>query len=355
LSNTETYCRIAVCRNAGTGVWTRCPRHGASIDILGRSGDNTISSLSPQGQIILLSALSLVFTFINGFQGSSNVVATMIASRAMSVRRALLLAGAAGFVAPFIFGLAVAETIGKEILDPATMDVEIICAALLGAIVWTGGLIGSVLIARGPQAIQTAGLVKITLALLVSPFAGLLAGYLLMKTILFLCRAASPRVNRLFKRLQILTALALALSRGSNDAQKGMGLIAMSLISVGIQSAFTVPPWAIIACATAIAVGTSIAGIRIIKTVGSKIYRVRPIHGFASQAAAAGVIFSAAMLGGPVSSTQVVSSTVMGVGSAQRVSSVRWRVVNRIAKTWITTIPASAAIAALLYLLIKAF
>jgi len=331
-----------------------------------------VTTLSPQGQIILLSALSLVFTFINGFQGSSNVVATMIASRAMSARRALLLAGAAGFVAPFIFGLAVAKTIGKEILDPATMDVEIICAALLGAIVWTlttwflglpsssshallGGLIGSVLIARGPQAIQTAGLVKITLALLVSPFAGLLAGYLLMKTILFLCRAASPRVNRLFKRLQILTALALALSRGSNDAQKGMGLIAMSLISVGIQSAFTVPPWAIIACATAIAVGTSIAGIRIIKTVGSKIYRVRPIHGFASQAAAAGVIFSAAMLGGPVSSTQVVSSTVMGVGSAQRVSSVRWRVVNRIAKTWITTIPASAAIAALLYLLIKAF
>jgi len=331
-----------------------------------------VTTLSPQGQIILLSALSIVFTLINGFQGSSSVVATMIASRAMSVRRALLLAGAAGFVAPFVFGLAVAETIGKEIVDPATIDVEIICAALVGAIAWTlttwflglpsssshallGGLIGSVLIARGPQAIQAAGLVKITLALLVSPFAGLLAGYLLMKIILFLCRAASPRVNRLFKRLQILTALALALSRGANDAQKGMGLIAMSLISVGIQSAFAVPTWAIIACATAIGIGTSIGGIRIIKTVGAKIYRVRPIHGFASQAAAAGVIFSAAMLGGPVSSTQVVSSTVMGVGSAQRVSSVRWRVVNRIAKTWIITIPASAAIAALLYLLIKAF
>ena len=138
------------------------------------------------------------------------------------------------------------------------------------------------------------------------------------------------------------------------DAQKGMGLIAMSLISVGIQSAFTVPTWATIACATAIGIGTSIGGLRIIKTVGAKIYRVRPIHGLASQAAAASVIFGAAMLGGPVSSTQVVSSTIMGVGSAQRVSSVRWRVVNRIAKTWIITIPASAAIAALLYLLIKA-
>ena len=330
-----------------------------------------MTTLSPQGQIILLSALSLAFTFINGFQGSSNVVATMIASRAMSARRALLLAGAAGFVAPFIFGLAVAKTIGEGVVDPATIDVEIISAALVGAISWTlttwylglpsssshallGGIIGSVLIARGPQAIRTAGLVKITLALLVSPFAGMLAGYLLMKIILFLCRAASPKVNWLFKRLQILTALALALSRGANDAQKGMGLIAMSLISVGIQSTFIVPTWAVMACATAIGIGTSIGGIRIIKTVGAKIYRVRPIHGLASQAAAASVIFSAAMLGGPVSSTQVVSSTIMGVGSAQRVSGVRWGVVAQIAKTWIITIPASSTIAALLYLLIKA-
>ncbi len=329
-----------------------------------------MSTLSPQAQVILLSALALVFSLLNGFQGSGNVVATIIASRAMSARRALLLAGAAALVAPFLFGTAVAATIGKGIVAPTTVDAKIICAALLGAIAWSlttwyvglpsssshallGGILGSVLIAHGPEHIQTGGLLRAGLPLLISPFVGMIGGYLLMKAVLFLCRPASPRVNRLFKRLQVLTSLALALSRGANDAQKGMGIIAMSLVSVGIQSTFEVPTWATTACAVAIAVGTSIGGRRVIKTVGSRIYRVRPIHGFASQAAAASVVFGAALLGGPVSTTQVVSSTVMGVGSAERLSRVRWGVVSRIIMTWVVTIPASSVIAALLYVLIR--
>ena len=329
-----------------------------------------MTALSAQDQAIILSALALIMDFFNGFHGNSNVVATMIASRAMSARRALLLASAAGFVAPFVFGVAVAETIGKGIVDPGIVDAKIIAAALVGATAWSlttwylglpsssshallGGLIGSALAGRGLGSVQTPGLVKAALALLVSPFAGMIAGYLLMKLTLFLCRSASPKINRLFKRLQVLTALSLALSYGANSGQRGMGVIAMSLVSVGIQNAFEVPSWAILSCAGAIALGTCIGGSRIIKTVGSKIYRVRTVHGFVSQAAAAGVIFGAGLLGGPVSATQVISSTVMGVGSAERLSKVRWGVVSQIITTWLTTIPASAAIAALLYSLVR--
>jgi len=330
-----------------------------------------VTALSPQVQAIILTGLAISFDFLNGFHDSSNIVATMIASRAMSARNALVLAGTATAVAPFLFGLAVAETIGKGIVDPTTLNAETIFAALIGAIAWNlitwylglpsssshtllGGLLGSVLIAQGPQVIHAGGLYKVILALLISPPAGLLAGYLLMKITRFLCLAASPKANWLFKRLQIITAIALALGFGTNDAQKSMGIITMSLVTLGIQSSFVVPTWAILACAAALALGTSLGGWRIIKTVGAKIYRVRPIHGFAAQAAAAGVIFGAALLGGPVSTTQVVSSTIIGVGSAERVSSVRWGIASRIATTWIITIPASSAIAALVYLLIKA-
>ena len=330
-----------------------------------------MTALSPQVQAIILTSLAISFDFLNGFHDSSNIVATMIASRAMSARKALLLASIATLAAPFLFGVAIAETVGKGIVEPTALDAKTIFAALIGAITWNlitwylglpsssshallGGLLGSVLVARGPQVIQADGLLKVMLLLLISPLAGLATGYLLMKVTLFLCRAASPKVNWLFKRLQVLSALALALSYGTNDAQKSMGVIAMSLVTLGIQSDFVVPTWAILACATALALGTSLGGWRLIKTVGSKIYRIRPVHGFASQVAAASVIFGAALLGGPVSTTQVVSSTVMGVGSAERVSSVRWGVAGRIATTWIITIPTSAAIAALLYLLIKA-
>ena len=329
-----------------------------------------MAALSPQIQAIILAGLAISFDFLNGFHDSSNIVATMIASRAMSARSALALASLATLAAPFLFGVAVAKTVGEGIVDPTVLDSKVIAAALLGAIAWDlitwyfglpsssshallGGILGSVLIARGPQYIHPSGLLKIVLALFISPPAGMAAGYLLMKTSLFLSQSASPRVNWLFKRLQILTALALALSYGTNDAQKSMGVITMALVTLGIQREFVVPTWVIVACASAISLGVSLGGWRIIKTVGSRIFRVRPIHGFASQTAAASVIFSAALLGGPVSTTQVVSSTIMGVGSAERISSVRWGVAGRIAMTWLVTIPAASCIAALTYLLVR--
>jgi len=320
---------------------------------------------------VIITVIALVFDFLNGFHDSSNIVATIIASRALSPRKALLLASTAEFAAPFLFGVAVASTIGSEIVDPNVITVEVITASLIGAIVWNlitwyfglpsssshaliGGMLGSVFISVGPAAIQSRGVIKVLVALFVSPPLGLICGYLAMRATLFLVSGASPRVNLFFKRGQILTALALALGHGTNDAQKTMGIITMALVTLGIQSHFAVPTWVILACALAISLGTATGGWRIIRTLGSKFYRIRPVHGFTAQASAATIILAAALLGGPVSSTQVISSAIMGVGSAERISKVRWGVVGDILTTWVVTIPAAALIGAAAHRLIVA-
>ena len=196
---------------------------------------------------------------------------------------------------------------------------------------------------------------KVIIFLFVSPIIGLIAGFIFMKTVLFLAKGFSPKINWFFKRSQIATSLALALSHGTNDAQKTMGIITMSLMILNFQKDFTVPIWAVAACALSIGLGTASGGWRIIKTMGGGIYRIRPVHGFASQGASAVVILSAALLGGPVSTTQVVSTAIMGVGAAERVSKVRWGVAEDILATWVITIPASAMVAALFYLIIRHF
>jgi len=246
------------------------------------------------------------------------------------------------------------------------VTIPIILAASLSAIVWNiitwwlgipsssshalvGGLVGAVGIGFGFQDIQPTGLGKVLLALFFSPLLGLTVGYLIMKFVLFLARGASPRINMLFRRLQWFTALWLALSHGTNDAQKTMGLITMGLVATGYLSRFEVPWWVILLSATAIALGTATGGWRLIRTLGGKFYKIRPIHGFASQLSSAAVIMGAALLGGPVSTTQVVSSSIIGVGSAERLSKVRWGVAGNILITWVITIPVSAAMAALLY------
>jgi PiT family inorganic phosphate transporter len=178
---------------------------------------------------------------------------------------------------------------------------------------------------------------------------GLVAGFFLMKTVLYLARGASPRINSLFKRGQWGTALWLALSHGTNDAQKTMGIIAMALLADGLITSFRVPLWVVALSASAIALGTALGGWRLIRTLGGKFYKIRPVHGFTSQIASATVIMGAALLGGPVSTTQVVSSAILGVGSAERVSKVRWGVAGNIAAAWLLTIPATAAVAALIY------
>jgi PiT family inorganic phosphate transporter len=316
--------------------------------------------------IVLLIGVALLYDFMNGFHDSSNVVATIISSRAVSPRVALLMSAVAHFSAPFLFGVAVARTIGHEVVAQEAVTVPVILAAALSAIVWNvitwwlgipsssshaliGGLVGAVAVSFGLQNIQLTGLGKILMALFISPLLGLTAGYVIMKLVLFLVRGASPRVSTLFKRLQWITSLGLALSHGTNDAQKTMGIITMGLVATGYLSRFEVPYWVILMSATAIALGTALGGWRIIRTLGAKFYKVRPIHGFTSQLTSAAVIMGAALLGGPVSTTHVVSSSIIGVGSAERLSKVRWGVAGNIAVAWVVTIPASALMAALLY------
>jgi len=320
--------------------------------------------------VVLFVGLALVFDFLNGFHDSSNIVATMIASRALSGRQALTITALAEFAGPFLFGVAVATTLGNEVLTVGTLKLSVTLAALIASIVWNiitwwlgipsssshalvGGLIGAAVVDNGWGVVKLAGLGKVTLALAISPLVGLVAGYLAMKLVLFLARGASPKINEFFKRSQIVTALALALSHGTNDAQKTMGVITLGLVSAGLLQEFKVPLWVVAACAGAIALGTATGGWRLIRTLGGKFYKVRPVHGFTTQIASAGVILGAAILGGPVSTTQVVSSAILGVGSAERVSKVRWGVAGQIALAWLTTMPVAALLAAGLAVILR--
>jgi PiT family inorganic phosphate transporter len=319
--------------------------------------------------LIIIIVLALIFDFLNGFHDSSNIVATMISSRALSPRFALGMTAVAEFSGPFLFGVAVATTIGSEIVDPAVITSAVIIAALASAIVWNlftwyfgwpsstshaliGGLIGSAGVAEGLSSLDLAGLEKVLIALFLSPILGLVFGYLVLKALYFLARGATPRINTLFKRGQLATALALALSHGTNDAQKTMGIMAMAMVTTGYVTEFQVPWWVIALSASAISLGTLTGGWRLIRTLGGKFYKIRPVHAFASQLTSASIILGAALLGGPVSTTQVVSSAIMGAGAADRVSKVRWTVARDIAVAWLLTIPISALVAAGLYLVV---
>ncbi|MCA9918322.1 MAG: inorganic phosphate transporter [Anaerolineales bacterium] len=315
---------------------------------------------------ILLLITALIFDFLNGFHDSANIVATPIASRAMPPQRVLWLAAAAHFVGPFLFGVAVAETIGKGLTDPVHVTMPVVIAAMLAAVIWNvvtwylgipassshalvGGVVGAVMVASGFDAIQTSGLTTVLVALFLSPILGLAIGYLLMKLTLFLTRGATPRINTFFKRAQVVTAVGLALSHGANDAQKTMGIITLGLVVEGMITEFAVPVWVIAASAGAIALGTAMGGWRLIRTLGGRIYKIRPVDGFVSQISGAAIILGAALMGGPVSTTQVMSSSIMGAGSAQRFTKVRWQVGYEMLIAWVLTIPVSGLLAALFY------
>ena len=322
--------------------------------------------------LVAVIVLALGFDFLNGIHDSSNVVATMISSRALSPRMALFITAIANFVGPFVFGVAVANTIGHEIVSAESINMPVILAALVSAIVWNiltwilgcpsssshaliGGTLGAVVIGAGWQSIEMTGLLKILIALFASPIIGFLVGFIILRLSLLASWKASPRVNSLFRRSQIVTALALALSHGTNDAQKSMGIITLALLTGGVLKVFAVPTWVIVLCAGMIALGTAVGGWKLIKTLGGKFYRIRPVDGFASQLASAAVILGASLVGGPVSTTQVVSSSIMGVGAAERVNKVRWGVAQEIATAWLLTIPATALLAAGLYWLLTLF
>jgi len=320
--------------------------------------------------MFILLGLALFFDFLNGFHDSANVVATIISSRVMSTRGALAMAAIAEFAGPFIFGVAVATTIGNEVVHAETINIQVVMAALLSASLWNlltwllglpsssshaliGGLVGAVVVSSGLSAIQAAGLIKVVAALFLSPLVGFIVGAIIMYLLIWLTKDATPAANIFFKFGQMPTVLALALSHGANDAQKTMGIITMGLVILGFQSHFYVPWWVVLLSASAIALGTALGGWRIIRTLGAKFYRVRPIHSFASQLSSAAVILTSSLLGGPVSTTQVVSSSILGVGAAQRISQVRWNILYEIFLAWFLTIPLTAGLAALLYLAIK--
>ncbi len=324
--------------------------------------------------MVFLTALissALIFNFLNGFHDSSNIVATVISSRALRPRVALFMAAIAEFIAPFLFGVAVATTIGKDVIEPSAISPTVVLAAIIASIIWNlitwwlgipsssshaliGGLLGSSILAGSLGTVQLGGLLKVLIALFISPPLGFLAGYILMSLLRITLRAATPRVSTMFKRLQILTMLSLALSHGTNDAQKTMGIITMGLVASGFQQNFAIPTWVIAASAGAISLGIALGGWRLIRTLGGRIYKIRPIHGFTAQASSAAVILTAALLGGPVSTTQVVGSAIMGAGAAERVSKVRWQVGREMLITWVVTIPATILLSALVYLPLKA-
>jgi PiT family inorganic phosphate transporter len=326
---------------------------------------------------VVVISLALFFDFSNGFHDSANVVATIITTRALSPRKALILASICEFIGPFLFGTAVAHMIGKNIIDlstfnPGTLDLSmlLIIAALIGAILWNlltwyfglpsssshaliGGMVGAVLVAYGPDKILWGGLLYVIASLVLSPLLGLLVGWLFLKMTFRLSQDATPKINYFFNRMQIPSSIALALSHGANDAQKSMGLISISLVILGFSPSFYVPWWVVASCAAAIALGTASGGWKIIKTMGSKIYRLRSVHAFCVQTSSAAVILGAALVGGPVSTTHVVSSSIMGVGAGQRISAVRWGVAKNIILAWFITIPASAVMAGLSFFLIQ--
>jgi PiT family inorganic phosphate transporter len=320
-------------------------------------------------ELILVIILAVIFDFLNGVHDSSNIVATMIASRAFRPQTALALTSVAEFLGPFLFGVTVARTIGEEVAQANALNLDVIVACLAGAIVWNiltwffgipsssshaliGGIVGAVLTGAGFGAIKLQGLEKVLIALFTSPLIGFAFGFVITRLIYFLARNATPDVNWLFKNGQFVTALGMAFSHGTNDAQKTMGIITLSLVISGYISEFRVPFWVVGISASAIALGTALGGWRLIRTLGGKFYKIRPVHSFATQLTSGIVILTASVFGLPVSTSQVVSSAIIGVGSSERFGKVRWSVAQEIVMAWFITIPASALFSAGIYWLI---
>jgi PiT family inorganic phosphate transporter len=323
--------------------------------------------MSPE--LIVVIGLALLFDFLNGIHDSSNIVATMISSRAFRPPIALGVTAIAEFLGPFLFGVTVATTLGDEVAQSHALNLDVIVACLVGAITWNvitwilgipsssshaliGGMVGAVLIGAGFDAIKLKGLEKVLIALFTSPLIGFAVGFILTRLIYFLVRSATPGINEFFKRGQLITALGMAFSHGTNDAQKTMGIIALSLVIGGYLPEFRVPTWVVALSAGAIGLGTAFGGRRLIRTLGMKFFKIRPLHSFSSQLTSALVIITASLVGGPVSTTQVVSSAIIGVGSSERLGKVRWSVAGDIVTAWLVTIPASGLMSAGVYWLL---
>ena len=312
--------------------------------------------------LIILIIIVIAYDYINGMNDSGNIVATMVSSRSMTLGSALLMAAVFEFLGPFVVGTAVAKTIGNGLFDPSVINLKILYAGVLGAITWNlitqifgfpsssshallGGIIGAVSISSGIDKIHTEGVLKILVVLFTSPLLGFAITFIVMKVLFLATDNTTPKINKVLKFMQIPSSIFLAISHGGNDAQKSMGIIVIGLLTCGMQNTFSVPLWVVFFCSFALAMGILTGGVRIMKTLGSKIFKVSPIHGFGIQFSSALVIFAAALVGGPVSTTHVVSSSIVGAGSSTGLSKVRWGVVTDIIISWFLTLPCSAGIA----------
>ncbi len=319
--------------------------------------------------VILLVALALAFDFMNGFHDAANSIATVVSTGVLRPTQAVLFAAFFNFIAIFVFHLSVAATVGKGIVQPGVVDTHVVFGALVGAISWNivtwyygipsssshaliGGIVGAVIAKSGTGALLSAGLGKTVLFILISPTLGFLLGSLMMVIVAQVFRRAAPlKVDRWFRRLQLVSAGAYSLGHGGNDAQKTIGIIWMLLIATGYTAAgeASPPAWVIVSCYIAIAAGTMFGGWRIVKTMGQKITKLKPVGGFCAETGGAMTLFLATALGIPVSTTHTITGAIVGVGSTQRASAVRWGVAGNIIWAWILTIPASAFVAALAY------
>lgn len=316
--------------------------------------------------------LALLFDFINGFHDSANAIATAVSTRALTPNTAVMMAAMLDFAGAMV-STGVAKTIGGDIVsDTQIVDEKVIIAALFGAIVWNiltwwfampsssshalvGGMIGAVLVSVGSIGLNFNGIGKIVVALIASPVVAWFLGIIIMNILFRLFGSMSPHaVNSKFRKMQILSAAAMAFSHGSNDAQKSMGIITLALFSGGFISEFEVPTYVKILCATAMAVGVAMGGQRIIKTIGGKIFKLEPISGFAADLNSSITVFSATLLHLPVSTTHVVSGSIMGVGTAKRVNAVHWGVAQQMVTAWVMTIPCTAVMGALAYYFVNA-
>lgn len=312
--------------------------------------------------------LAVLFDYVNGFHDTANAIATSVSTRAITPRHAIIMAATLNFAGAMI-STGVAKTIGGDlVLNPSQISLEVIVAALIGSIIWNittwyyripsssshslvGGVIGAVSISVGPAALDVTGISKIVMSLILSPIVALATGYFVMIGLLWIFRNFSPiTLNRQFRKMQLVSASLMAFSHGSNDAQKAMGIIALALLSGGYIETMEIPIWVKIACATSMALGTSAGGWRIISTMGTKIFKMESINGFAADLNSSIVIFTATFLHLPVSTTHVVSGSIMGIGSAERVRAVHWGVARSMLLAWVITIPISACISAVIYL-----
>ena len=319
--------------------------------------------------VVVLVGLALVFDFMNGFHDAANSIATVVSTGVLKPGQAVVFAAFFNFIAIFVFHLSVAATVGKGIAEPGVVDVHVVFGALIGAITWNlitwyygipsssshaliGGIVGAVMAKTGTSGLVGSGIAKTVAFIFVSPLLGFALGSLMLVAVAWIFRRATPsRVDRWFRRLQLVSAGAYSLGHGGNDAQKTIGIIWLLLIATGYASAGDASPpiWTIVSCYVAIAAGTMFGGWRIVKTMGQKITKLKPVGGFCAETGGALTLFMATVMGIPVSTTHTITGAIVGVGSTRRASAVRWGVAGNIVWAWIFTIPASAFVAAIAY------